>query len=319
MTPETSDFARPPEGSLFAPVDSPRGLRLAIVFGNEGPQGRCPFHGLQCLHCDIGAGEGTQFTPAMNAARLSCLTEYYRDVFPRLNHLVVYNYGSTFNDREFSPDTRRAVMDFARGLPHLKRISFDSREQFVTVDRVREMADQLRDNQSLSITLGLESQSDEIRMVNLQKNMSRSQINDVFSALGTRRSQTAVEMNVLFQPPGITGPEAIEEAIKTIEFGLEMSDQHGVLVDFNFHPYYPSVKGLRAYPDHPRAMLEHAIIALIRIIRIIKKHAGDSRIFVGWNDEGHDLQPGVKQMKQILYSPAFASFNRSQDEIDLQI
>lgn len=315
----TAEFARPPEGSLFSPVDSPRGLRLAIVFGNEGPLGRCPFHGQQCLHCDIGAGEGVQFTPEMNAARIKYLAEHYRDVFPRLNHLVIYNYGSTFNDREFSPQTRRAVMDFACELPQLKRISFDSREQFVTADRVREMTDQLGAGQSLSITLGLESQSDEIRMGNLQKTMSRSHINDVFAALATRSAQTAVEMNVLFQPPGITGPEAIEEAIKTIEFGLELSDKHGVLVDFNFHPYYPSQKGLRAYPDHPRAMLEHAIIALIRIIRIIKKHAGDSRLFVGWNDEGHDLQPGVKQMKQILYSPAFAAFNRSQDEIDLQI
>lgn len=314
-----SEYARPPEGSLFAPVDSPIGMRLALVFGNEGPEGRCPFHGLQCLHCDIGAGEGISFTPAMNSARLEFLKEYYRDVFQAIRHLVIYNYGSTFNDQEFSPQTRSNIMIFARTLPELRRISFDSREHFVAPPRVAEMVAQLRDDQTLSITLGLESQSEEIRMVNLKKKMSRQQVADVFAALSTCRERTAVEMNVLFQPPGITGQDAVSEAVKTIEFGLELMSRYGVLVDFNFHPYYPSQKGTKAFPDHPRAMLEHAICALIRIIRIIKEHGGGSSIFVGWNDEGHDLQPAVKKIKQLLYDPAFAAFNRSQNEADLHI
>jgi hypothetical protein len=313
------DFARPPEGSLFSPVDSPLGMRLALVFGNEGKNGSCPFHGQQCLHCDIGAGEGVAFTPEMNAARLDFFRDHYHDVFPKLGHLVVYNYGSTFNDNEFSASTRRKIMDFTDALPLLRRISFDSREHFVTAERVSEMVALLRDSQRLSVTLGLESQSDEIRQKNLQKKMTRARIDDVFAALASRREKTAVEINVLFQPPGVTGPDAIEEAVKTIEFGLELMDKWKVLADFNFHPYYPSRKGMKAFPDHPRAMLEHAICALIRINRIIRKHGGGSSLFVGWNDEGHDLQPAVKKIKQLLYDPAFAAFNRSQEESDLHI
>lgn len=310
---------KPPEGSLFSPVESPRGRRLALVFGNEGPEGRCPFHGIQCMHCDLGAGEGIRFTPDMNAARLKFLGGHYREIFPQIKHLVIYNYGSTFNDSEFSPETRQRIMAFANSLPELERISFDSREHFVSADKVATMVAMLRPDQNISITLGLESQSEVIREINLQKNMSRAHIEAVFTALATRRERTAVEMNVLFQPPDITGPAAINEAIKTIEYGLALMDQFGVLVDFNFHPYYPSKKGTKAFPDHPRAMLEHATSALIRIIRIIKAHGGGSVIFVGWNDEGHDLQPTVKKMKQLLYDPAFAAFNQSQDEIDLRI
>ncbi len=319
MNSATAEHIAPPEGSLFSPVESPLGLRLALVFGNEGPEGSCPFYGQQCIHCDIGAGEGIQFTPEMNAGRLEFLKRHYCDLIEKISHLVIYNYGSTFNDKEFSFDTRRLIMEFASSQPSIKRISFDSREHFVNAEKIGAMTDLLREDQRLSITLGLESQSDEIRMQNLKKLMTRPQIESIFAALATRKTQTAVEMNVLFQPPGITGNAAIEEAIKTIEYGLQLMDKYQVLVDFNFHPYYPSIKGTKAFPDHPRAMLEHAIRALIQIIRMIKQHDGGSSLFVGWNDEGHDLQPTVKKMKQLLYDPAFAAFNRSQNEIDLQI
>ncbi|KAF1079817.1 MAG: hypothetical protein GQF41_3934 [Candidatus Rifleibacterium amylolyticum] len=316
---ETIDFSKPPEGSLFEPVASPRGLRLALVFGNESPTGRCPFYNIQCIHCDLGAGEGVSFTPEMNRHRLEFLKQHYKEILPKVGHLVIYNYGSTLNDKELSRETRHNILEFVAGLSSVKRVSFDSREQFVTADRISEMLEYLRADQSLSITLGLESQSEEVRIGHLKKSITRDEVDAVFTALAGHGRRTAVEMNVLFQPPGITGNEAITEAVATIEYGIRMMQKHDVLVDFNFHPYYPSIKGTKFFPDHPRAMMEHAIRSLFMIIRLIKQQSPESRIFVGWNDEGHDLQPTVKKMKQLLYSPAFAAFNVSQDEDDLQI
>ncbi|PKL39459.1 MAG: hypothetical protein CVV41_20700 [Candidatus Riflebacteria bacterium HGW-Riflebacteria-1] len=317
--PDQIDSGRPPEGSLFEPVASPRGLRLALVFGNESPTGRCPFYNIQCIHCDLGAGEGVSFTPEMNSRRLDFLKRHYESVLPQICHLVIYNYGSTLNDGELSKETKQRILEFASQQPSVKRISFDSREQFVTPARVGEMLAMLRPDQTMSVTLGLESQSEEVRIGHLKKTITRDEVDSVFMALATCPGRTAVEMNVLFQPPGITGNEAIAEAVATIEYGIEVSQKHGVLVDFNFHPYYPSIKGTKFFPDHPRAMMEHAIRSLFTIIRLIKAQNPESRIFVGWNDEGHDLQPTVKKMKQLLYSPAFAAFNVSQDEDDLQI
>lgn len=319
MSENLHSFAKPPEGSLFEPVISPRGLRLALVFGNEGPEGRCPFYGQQCIHCDIGAGEGIRFTPQMNLVRLEFVAAHYREILPKIEHLVIYNYGSTLNDTEFSRETRMRVLDFASSMPSIKRVSFDSREHFVTSDRIASMVDALRADQSLSITFGLESQSEEIRQINLKKKITRQQVDELFAAMTIKPARTAVELNVLFQPPGITGNEAVTEAIDTVKYGLALMKKSGILVDFNFHPYYPSIKGTKAFPDHPRAMLEHAIKALILIIRLIQANACDSRIFVGWNDEGHDLQPSVRKMKQMLYAPVFAAFNQTQREEDLHI
>ena len=62
----------PDESILFDPVRDTHGRRLALVFGNEFKEGECPFYtARQCHHCDIGAGEGTQFTPVMNRERLA--------------------------------------------------------------------------------------------------------------------------------------------------------------------------------------------------------------------------------------------------------
>ncbi|MGM0601186.1 MAG: hypothetical protein ACQETH_15355 [Candidatus Rifleibacteriota bacterium] len=316
---EINNPAIPPKDSLFMPVEGPQGLRLALVFGNESKDGRCPFFETQCMHCDIGAGEGIGFTHETNARRLAFFEEYFKDYWNKIKHLVIYNYGSTLNPVEFSQETLMSILEFARNNQAISRLSFDCREQFINEKVVKTLVKNTREDQIVSITLGFESQSEEVRITNLKKKMSKDQVEKVYKALATGGDRTAVEMNVLFQPPGVAGNAAVNEAVATIEYGLQLMEKYGVRTDFNFHPYYPSIKGSNAFPDHPRARLEDAIRALILIARTIKKHNKDSLLFVGGNDEGHDLQPSLKQMKQLLYDPAFSAFNLSQDEKDLII
>lgn len=319
LSPEAAEKVIPPPESMFVPVKGPLGLRLALVFGNESPDGRCPFFQTQCMHCDIGGGEGLGFSPAMNFERLQFFKRHFREYWGQINHLVVYNYGSTLNPHEFSLETLKLILDFVRQDEAIKRVSFDCREYFVNEKAIAFLIENTREDQIVSITLGFESQSEEVRIGHLKKQMSKEEVEAVFAAMATGSPRTAVEMNVLFQPPGVAGTPAVEEAVATVEYGLDLMTRHGVRVDFNFHPYYPSIKGSEAYPDHPRARLEDAIRALIMISRKIRKQGGESSLFVGGNDEGHDLQPSLKQMKQLLYDPAFAAFNISQDEKDLMI
>lgn len=309
----------PPVGSLFEPVTGPRGNRLALVFGNENEAGRCPFYQKQCTHCDLGAGEGIRFTPELNLARLTFFRQQYRAILPSIDHLVIYNSGSTLNPVELSPATMKEITAFAHGLPRCHRVSFDSREPFIKPARIKELVETLRHDQILGITLGLESQDDKVREQHLAKTLTREEIDGVFSAMASCPGRTAVELNLLFQPPGIVRKAAVEEALATVEYGLDLRDRFDVAVDFNFHPYYPSWKGSLEFPEHPRALVEDAIKALIFISRRLKARGGDTKIFVGWHDEGHDLQPARKQRELLLYWPGLASFNRTQDEHDLRI
>lgn len=318
-SPTTHDFAIPPAGSLFSPMDGPRGKRLALVFGNEAPGGRCPFHTAQCAHCDLGAGEGIRFTTDINVRRLRFFSTHYAEILPTIEHLVIYNSGSTLNPVELSPATLQEILSFVAALPCCRRVSFDTREDFVTSDRIALLAEGLRHDQCFGLTLGVETQSDHIRMQLLGKSMSREEVSTVFQLLSAFSPRSRVEMNVVFQPPGLTGQAAVDDALATIRFGLEQMDRSGVPVDFNFHPYYPSWKGTREFPNHPRANLQDTIRALILVHRAIRQHGGDSAIFVGWNDEGHDLQPASKSRELNLYQPSIIAFNRSQNEADLHL
>jgi hypothetical protein len=316
---DNKDYAIPPQESCFDPVMGPQGLRLALVFGNESKDGRCPFFLAQCMHCDIGGGEGIGFTHELNKRRLEYFKEKFKVFWDSISHLVIYNYGSTLNSSEFSDETLEMILKFAAELPSVLRISFDSREYYVTDEKVAQLLKYSRKDQTVSVTLGLESISEKVRVDHLKKKMSREQVEKIFTTLAKARERTAVEMNILFQPPGVVGNEAVKEAVATAQFGLHLSSLTGVRVDFNFHPYYPSQKGLKAFPDHPRARLEDALRAIILIKRKIEEMKLETLLFVGGNDEGHDSQPGLKQMKQLLYDPAFSSFNITQEEKDLII
>ncbi len=313
------DFAIPPAGSLFSPIDGPRGKRLALVFGNEAPGGRCPFHTAQCSHCDLGAGEGIRFTTDINVRRLQYFSSHYADILPTIEHLVIYNSGSTLNPIELSHATLKEILAFVAALPNCRRVSFDTLEDFVTQDRIALLATGLRTDQCFGLTLGVESQNDHIRMQLLGKSMSREEVSTVFHLLSACSPRSRVEMNVVFQPPGLTGQAAVDDALATIQFGLSLMNQSGVPVDFNFHPYYPSWKGTREFPNHPRANLQDTIRALILVHRAIRAHGGDSAVFVGWNDEGHDLQPSSKSRELNLYQPGILAFNRTQNEADLHL
>ena len=123
----------PDESILFKPVRDTYGNRLALVFGNEFAKGECPFYtAKQCHHCDIGAGEGTQFNTEMNKERLDFFKLHYRYALPDVKHLVLYNSGSTLNRRELSRETLANILDYASSLNRCKIISLDSREMYVT-------------------------------------------------------------------------------------------------------------------------------------------------------------------------------------------
>src|SRR3989344_8871121 len=125
----------PDASILFEPVRDTYGSRLALVFGNEFAKGGCPFYtAKQCHHCDIGAGEGTQFTTGMNKDRLDFFRRHYGDVLRNVEHLVVYNSGSTLNKAEMSRQTLEHIVEYASSLDRCKIVSFDSLEMYVTKD-----------------------------------------------------------------------------------------------------------------------------------------------------------------------------------------
>lgn len=313
-----TSLAIPEKSTLFNSVFDGYGRRLALVFGNEFQDGKCPFYQSQCNHCDIGAGEGVKFNYELNKQRLEFFQDYYADVLPEVVHLVIYNSGSTLNKLEMSPETLFYIAKYAASLEKCQIVSWDSRENYIKHKNLDILVNNLRQDQQIKIILGIESQDETIRMVNLKKLMSREAIEKSFAIAGDYNTRVGMEFNIVFQAPEIVGQAAIEEAHKTVQYGLDLSQKYQVPIDFNFHAYYPSKKSQAMFPHHPRAKQQDAIAALLLMKQAIAKQNSDAKIFIGWQDEDHDREQNKRESELQKYIDVFNRFNIEQNIAILQ-
>jgi hypothetical protein len=315
---DTSSILPHPE-SLFKPVYDRRGLRLAIVLGNEAPSGICPYAARNnCHHCDIGLGEGRRFDPAMNRARFRWLEKHYSRIWPRVAHLVVYNSGSVLNRLELAPEILTAVLDFARSLPELRLVSVESREAFVTPEVVSRLTADLGAGREARVIVGIESADDTIRNKLLRKQMPRKAIERAVGAIATVRKVVAASgskaalpgwaANVIIGGPGTTTKTIVRDAVETSMYSLLMAQANGIPVDLNLHPYYPSQRSTARFPEHPRP----ALPALVDAVCSVAQSVGDNAVlFVGLEDEGHDQEPWGKREQVARLGRAADYFNRT--------
>jgi len=302
----------PPRKLLFDPVRDSYGSRLAISFGNENREGSCPFYGHQCFHCDIGKGEG-RFDISLNQDRLLYFEAHYGNALRNVEHLIVYNSGSALNSNELSDETLKHILNYAKSLENCKVISFDSREMYVIPSRLDLLIANLKADQHPRAIIGIETQSDDIRVKLLRKAMSKASIEKAFRTVSTYKARIGIDANVLFQPPGVWGQTAIEEAVKTVSYLLELKERHNLSLDINFHPYYPSRIGISKFPNHPRANVEDAVAALIGISDMLRRNSPDSQLFIGWQDEGYDTEQERRADELRVLMGKFNRFNISQD------
>ena len=148
--------------------------------------------------------------------------------------------------------------------------------------------------------------------------MSREAIEKSFAIAGSYKSRVGIEFNIVFQPPEFVGQTAIIEAVKTVNYGLNLSQTYQVPIDFNFHAYYPSQKSQAIFPDHPRAKIEDAIQALLLMKQAISEQRSSAKIFIGWQDEAHDREQNKRESELQQYLDIFHQFNVEQNMSILQ-
>jgi hypothetical protein len=311
--------AAPPAQMLFEPVRDRYGLRLALVFGNQAPGGICPYYaGELCHHCDIGAGEGRALDLTTNRLRLDWFRDYYRRQLESIRHFVVYNSGSVLNPREMLPELLEDILGFARSLPAVRVVSLDSREAYITPKSLRRILSVAGEEKTVRPILGLESSDDRIRNEILQKAMPRTAIMRVFRDLATIAAEfganrIGLDINIVIGGPGTTALTAIDDALRTAEFALSAGLLHGVTVDLNLHPYYSGARGVTRFPDHRRCSFEPTARAAARIALAVKSAGANSVIFIGWQDEAHDLEPDQRSFDLKQARSAFDRFNQTND------
>jgi hypothetical protein len=318
IAPRAPSFV-PPAASLFEPVSDRYGFRLALVFGNHAKGGLCPYVAAnKCFHCDIGSGEGAAFDNLTNRRRLAFFRDHYQPILESINHLVLYNSGSVLNPYEMPVELLDEILAFARSLPALRVISFDSREAFIKPATLRHILHCLDDSHAVHPILGLETADDRIRNKLLEKAMPRSAIVRAFRAISQvasdcGRQRLGVDINIVIGAPGTTEKSAIDDAVSTARFALGLGLEHGVKVDLNLHPYYAGQRGTARFPGQMRCTFKLAVSAIARIAEFAQSMAAETNLFVGWQDEGHDLSRDDRQREIACMKSAFDHFNRMND------
>jgi hypothetical protein len=315
----TKPNAVPREEILFEPVHDRYGLRLALVFGNHAPGGRCPYYAEErCFHCDIGAGEGTAFDHAANRERLAWFQAHYQNQLKRVRHLVVYNSGSVLNPREMPASLLDEIVAFGRSIPSVRAISLDSREAFIRQDVLRRILQRAGNQLLIRPILGIESADDRIRDEVLKKQMPRLAVFRAFRNLGLVAAEfghkrVGLDVNILVAGPGTRADTAIADALLTARFALDAGREHGVSIDLNIHPYYVGARGMTAFLEHPRCSLTTMVHAVREIALLVQATAPLTSLFLGWHDEGHDSQAWLREIDLSRARGAFDEFNRTND------
>ena len=305
---------------LFEPVRDRYGWRLALVFGNHAPGGICPFFaGELCYHCDIGAGEGAAFDLATNRRRLDWFGDYYRQHLESVGHLVFYNSGSVLNPREMPPELLEDVLGFARSLPAVRVVSARFLcEAYIKSETLRRILSVVGEGIVVRPILGVESADDRIRNEVLQKAMPRVAIMRVFRDLGAVAAEygadrIGLDINIVIAGPGTTNETAVEDAVRTAELALSAGARDGVNVDLNLHPYYIGTRGSTRFPDHRRCSIATTGRAAAAIAYLVRSMGVQSGIFIGWQDEAHDLLQEERTLELKQAGSAFDQFNQTND------
>lgn len=312
-------LARPADRLLFAPTQDRYGVRLALVFANQAPGGKCPHYAAgECRYCDIGAGEGAAATSELNRRRLAWFQEHYRQVLPEVVHLVLYNSGSLLNPREMPAQVLDEVLAWTRSLPALRMVSLETRENEATGPSLCRVADALGPGRMVRVILGLETSDDHLREEVLAKRMPRAavrkaveEIRSVATDLGSER--IGLTFNILVGGPGTTLPSAVDDALATANFAWETGRAANLSVDLNLHPYYRTARGRSHFPAHPRCSPQTVARVARAIAERVALHVPPTALFIGIEDESDDRDPVSVDWRAEAVREAVAKFNQSQD------
>ena len=275
----------PPEYCLFQPETDHYGSRLALVFGNEGLHGKCPFYENGCVFCDIGSGEGIQFTTQMNLERLDFFREYYKHILNNISHFVLYNSGSMLNHEEMSQTTLSGILHFIGTLSSCKTVSLETREDFIRRDSLDALLKDMSPEINVRIILGLESQDDHIREDILRKGISKVDFERAVEIIAEFRDRIGIDINILLCPPPLERTEAITDALRTIDYGISLRNKFDLSANFNLHPYYNTTKGKSRLEEH-RELTAVEIEQIYLVLKDrISSNGVESRIFIGCNKE----------------------------------
>ena len=186
--------------------------------------------------------------------------------YPILN---LYNNGSFINDNEIPAEARRGMLRKINQNPHIKMLVIESRPEFVTEEKIREIKELIPDKH-VEIGVGLEIKDDFYRGICINKGFSLHRF-DTCAKIITKYLN--LRTYVLLKPLFLNEKESIDNAVETIEYSFEsgastVSLEASTIQDYTLMSYFYK-RGLYTTPW------------LWSIVEIVKRVKTPGKLIIG--------------------------------------
>lgn len=165
-----------------------------------------------------------------------------------ISWLRINQEGNFFNETEMNRTAQYAILNLASHIHGLKKITVESRPQYLTEDVIKEISTIFSDNDiAFEIGMGLEAKNTIVRNVCINKQESNS---DYVQAVRLLKQYGISPLAyIIIKPPFLTEAEAINEAVETAHYAKEIGFERISFEPMSIHPY-TLVDALRQTGDY---------------------------------------------------------------------
>lgn len=227
-----------------------------------------------------------------------------------VEELDILTLGSFFNDSEVEPRTRLAIIERLAKIKHVRRVSVESRAEYVTVDKIKEIKQALGPDKILEFGIGLESANDYLRNTVIKKGLTKKSFENTVAKV--KEAGANLLTYLLVKPPHVSEREAIDDAVQSAAYVFQVARKYGVPARAAFEPVFVCEN---TYLENLYLNAKYRLLNLWSVVEVIKKTHRYGCIFVGLSDE--DLS-----MERMPYSCSLCdkkivseieNFNRTRD------
>ncbi|XOB42335.1 MAG: archaeosine biosynthesis radical SAM protein RaSEA [Candidatus Nealsonbacteria bacterium] len=185
-------------------------------------------------------------------------------------NLAIYNGGSFLNDNEIPIEAQLKICQKVKNHHSIKKLFVESRVEFVTRQGIKNLKIKLN-GKTLMIGIGLEAQDDKIRNSFIRKGLTKKDYESTIKLL--RENEVRVLTYVFLKPIHLTEKQAVEEAIKTIEYAFRVGTDEVALESAFIQEGTPMAKLFHENKFKPPWLWS--------IIEVIKKTSNLGPIYIG--------------------------------------
>lgn len=285
MKSDNKDGLNSPAYMTVSPIniEGEPGQRLMTVYRTIG----CEYDkkGKGCSMCDFAFYADPKTTAENVIAQHHQSLEMLRNM--DFIHFDLLTLGNFYNDREIPAEVRKSLLQSLAQVKGVKRVLTEARRQYVTVDKLVEAKNCLREDQTLEYALGYETVNPDLRNKVLRKGTPEEHLDDALEMC--RDTGVNFVSYVLIKPQTLSEAQGIEEAVETAIHVLAKADRYGVQARIAFEPVFVTkgkiIETLWERGEYQPPKLWSVAEVLIQTAERLGMENTQGKLFVGLSDE----------------------------------